>query len=208
MLASAVRFPPWPLHSKALIGCQETPIEVKGTTPERSRTFSILFPWATTQDQIVWSSPAVASSPEKFSQPLQACRGVTELLEFHSHAIHEGEIQAAHFPIVVAGLQVVQRASCFESATQPSSEHERQSRVVVLAANPHVREEHQARVIQHGAGAFRPVVQSGGQISELAQVKTRDAFVTLGLIFVRRGPGAGDGLAHHTADPLSSIHNS
>ena len=55
----------------------------------------------------------LASSLEDFSQPLQARPGVTELLEFHSHPIHDGEIQAAHFPIVVAGLQVVQRASCF-----------------------------------------------------------------------------------------------
>ena len=57
----------------------------------------------------------------------------------------------------------------------------------MLAANPHVREEHQAGVIQHGPVAFLHAVQPGGQISELAQVKTRDAFVALGLVVVRRG---------------------
>src|SRR6266852_1947285 len=65
-------------------------------------------------------APCMPLRTERSSQPLQACVGIAELLELHSHPIHDREVQAAQFPIVVASLQVVQRASCFQGATQPS----------------------------------------------------------------------------------------
>src|SRR5439155_22811614 len=40
-------------------------------------------------------------------QPLEAGLGVAEAVELHSHPIHDREVQTAHLPILVAGLQVV-----------------------------------------------------------------------------------------------------
>ncbi len=96
------------------------------------------------------------------------------------------QIQAAQLAVVVAGVEVVERRgrSCSVPPRPPASDH-RQLHVVVLPAGPHVREQHQAAVVEHRAFAFGHRVELLGQIGKLAQMEARDALVAVGQIVVR-----------------------
>ncbi len=91
---------------------------------------------------------------ETLSQPLQPRLRIAELLQFYSETIHKRQIQTAHLALVFALVQIIQRPSSFESSAESAREDERQSEVIVLAANPHVRKEHQAGIIENRAVAF------------------------------------------------------
>ena len=57
----------------------------------------------------------------------------------------------------------------------------------MFAADPKIRKEHEAGVVQYGAVAFFHAVEFGGQVGILADVKTRDAFVAIRIVVVRGG---------------------
>ncbi len=58
-------------------------------------------------------SPAATAGFTLSLEALKAVGGVSELLEFYAEAVHEREIEAAHFAVVFAGVEVVQRAAGF-----------------------------------------------------------------------------------------------
>src|SRR5437867_2494333 len=86
-----------------------------------------------------------------------------------AQSIHDREVEAAQLPILIAGFEVVERAAGLEGAAEAAGEHQWQARVVVLAADPHVGEKHQARVVEHRAAAFRHGVELGRKVGELAE---------------------------------------
>ena len=53
-------------------------------------------------------------------ETFEARLGVAELVELHSHSIHDREEQAAHLSVFVAGVYVVQRATRLERAAEPA----------------------------------------------------------------------------------------
>src|SRR6202011_3061609 len=120
-------------------------------------------------------------------QPFQPRLGVAKLLQFYPKTIHERQIQAAHLTVVLARLQIVQRTSGFERASESAGEHQRQSEVVVLAANPEIGKEHQAGIIKDRAVSFLHAVQLRCQVSILAHMETGDPFVSVGVVVMRRG---------------------
>ena len=55
----------------------------------------------------------------------------------------------------------------------------------MLAANPHIGQEHEARVIEYGAFTFLHAVQLGGKICILTDMEARDAFVAIRVVVMR-----------------------
>src|SRR5258708_34776728 len=111
-----------------------------------------------------WSSCADLDS-------FQALAGVAEVVELDPHAIHDREIQAAHLALVVAVVQIAQGAARFQRSAQAARKNQREPAVVVLAARPHVREEHQAGVVENRAFAFLHTVELRRKVSELTQME-------------------------------------
>ena len=105
---------------------------------------------------------------------------IAEPVELDAHPVHDAEVEAAHFSILIAGVEVVERATGFERAAKRSGQHDRQPEAVVHSAGPQVGEEHQAGVVEHGAVALRHRIQLGREVGELAEVEARDAFVVVG----------------------------
>ena len=54
--------------------------------------------------------------------PRQPRIGVAEAVELHAHPVHDAEVQAAHLAVLVAGVEVVERAAGFERAAQAAGE--------------------------------------------------------------------------------------
>src|SRR3954468_22901965 len=77
---------------------------------------------------------------------LQPRLGIAELFQLHSEAIHKRQVQATHLAVVFTLIQVVEGSTGFKCSAKSSRKHKRQSEVVVLSSNPHVGEEHEARV--------------------------------------------------------------
>ena len=70
--------------------------------------------------------------------------GVAEVIQLNAHPIHEGEVQAAHFPILRGLAQIIERAAGLERPAQASGEQHGQSAVVVRTANEQAGKKHQA----------------------------------------------------------------
>ena len=47
------------------------------------------------------------------------------MVKCHAHSIHEGQVQAAHFAVVVAGFEVVDDATSLERATAFAGQQDR-----------------------------------------------------------------------------------
>jgi hypothetical protein len=68
-----------------------------------------------------------------FLQPLQPSLRIAEMLQLHVVAIHQRQIQAAHLAVILAVLEVIQRASGLQRSAKSAGQHHRQAEVVVFA---------------------------------------------------------------------------
>src|SRR5215510_16594830 len=118
-------------------------------------------------------------------QVFEAVFRVAEAVQFDAHAVHEREVKAARLSVLVAGLNVIQRAARLESAAESAGERYGQPEVVVRSADPQVGQEHQTGVVQHCAGAFRHGVELRRQIRELAHVPASDPLVFVVVVGMR-----------------------
>jgi hypothetical protein len=100
--------------------------------------------------------------------------GVAELVGGEAHSIHDRQVETAKLSVVVACLQVIQSATGLQRSTESPCCHKRHLCGIVSAARPHIIHKDQARIVEHGAVAFRHGVQSTGQVRKLAAVVLRN----------------------------------
>src|SRR4051812_23594784 len=65
--------------------------------------------------------------------------GVAEAGEFYAHFIHDGEVEAAEFAIVIAVIGVVEDAATRQGSAEAAERQDGQFRIIMAFSRPHVR---------------------------------------------------------------------
>ena len=84
------------------------------------------------------------------------------------HLVHHAEEEARH--LTVGFAEVVQVLAALDSASSSTKHHHRQLGGVVVAGQ-HAGTEHEHRVIERGAFAFRDAVEPLGDVGHLLEEK-------------------------------------
>src|SRR5262249_23282316 len=88
------------------------------------------------------------------SEPGEWRGRVAERTGVHAHAVHDGEVKAAEFPVVVAAVEEIEHASSCDLAAESADEQHGHLARIMVASRPHVGNEHQAGVVENGGAAF------------------------------------------------------
>src|SRR5262249_53151919 len=65
--------------------------------------------------------------------------GIAEARKFNAHFVHDRQVQAAKFAVLIAGIGKVEHTSTIECSAETTHSEHGQLRVVVPFARPHVR---------------------------------------------------------------------
>src|ERR1043165_8584642 len=91
----------------------ETDHRERGNPASLVHPFAAIILWNGGDERMcVRTSRRLASENQGGRQPTskvrESCLCVTEVIQLHAHAVHDAEIEAAEFPVFVAGIEVIE----------------------------------------------------------------------------------------------------
>lgn len=78
--------------------------------------------------------------------PRQAQIRIPEVLEVHSHSVHDRQIETAQLPVLVALVHTVQHTTCFDCPAQSAGQQHGHFVGIMFTVGPHVGDPHQTGV--------------------------------------------------------------
>ena len=74
---------------------------------------------------------------------------ISEAIQRHPHPVHQRQVQAAEFAVLIAFVPVVKHPAGRQRSAQAADRQDGKRRVVVLGTGEHIREPQQARIVQN-----------------------------------------------------------